>query len=182
MSSRKDAFSQGQRTEPPRLGKRTAYGLNSDNTEKKWPSSQEDGKLGWDAGTREQKGGGRRRTSASAPGCGFILLNLQAGLKEAGNSSGLVPAQRQSLSGTAGGWRGGGWGTQGRELISAYRPENNWQLHMPFRNKNEKSTHALFNQGSLAETAPKFLGRNSVDRKASPVITKLGCVEGRRDI
>lgn len=75
----------------------------------------------------------------------------------------------------------GGWDL-GRELISAYRPENNWQLHMSFRNKNEKSINALFNQCSLVETAAKFLGRNSVDRKASPVITKLGCVEGGRDI
>lgn len=35
MSSPKDAFSQGQRTEPPKLGKGTSQGLNSDTMEKK---------------------------------------------------------------------------------------------------------------------------------------------------
>lgn len=116
---------------------------------------------------------GRGHTSASAPGCGFILLSLQAVLKEAGNSRGWFQFFPELL------W--GEWDV-GRELISAYRPENNWQLHMSLRNKNEKSIIALFNQCSLVETAPKFLGRNSVDRKASPVTTKLGCVEGGRDI
>lgn len=96
---------------------------------------------------------GRGHTSASAPGCGFVLLSLQAGLKEAGNSSGLFPPRgRVSPELLWGGW------DLGRELISAYRPEHNWQLHMSFRNKTRKASMPFLINAVWWKQRPSFLG------------------------
>lgn len=63
MSSQKDAFSQGQRTEPPKLGKQTSHGLNSDNMEKKMAAvtgGWEEGLGFWNKRAERWKGGAAR--------------------------------------------------------------------------------------------------------------------------
>ena len=82
-------------------------------------------------------------------GCGFALLSLGADLKEAGDSDELSSPLAESpckLLGMVGGF--------GKELISANRPENNWQLRMSFKNKSGEGIHPLLINACLVETVP----------------------------
>ena len=90
--------------------------------------------MGRGAGALEQDRGKVERgaTGLLLPvGCGFVLLSLHTGLKEAGNSRKLLHAPWQSLPVAVVGWMG-----FGARAALHHGPENNWQLHASFGNKN----------------------------------------------